>query len=348
MRKILHVILFTGLFAGCIMLLNKWLYFRDGSICSGDERVRTFYELPKDSVDVLVVGSSHIMCGINPVIFWEEEGICAYNLATRAQTLPFSYLYLKEALKTQSPRYVIMDAYSVMDEKEQYGLINNVDHLNMNMGSLPFSLEKALLIEENIPFRERIYYYFPFLRFHSRWKRALEVQPDNPDIFLGFCCGEDEATGPVSFEEPQISDGRERMPLEEVDIKYLEKIADLCRQEGIRLIFIKTPVNASLEQQGRFYKLGDILEGEEIPFVNYMDIYKETGFSYKEDFRDGTHLNSCGAEKITRHFLRFLKEYDLMQTGGSLKNKREDEGLSFWQQESEAYHSHLQKRRESL
>ena len=289
LKKIIYVILFAAFLFGGVILLNKWLCFKDGSICSGDERVRTFQSMPENSVDVLIVGSSHVMCGMNPVIFWEQEGITAYNLATRAQTLPFSYLYLKEALKTQSPRYVIMDAYSVMDEKEQYGLINNEDHFNMNMGSLPFSMGKAELIEKYIPFRERIYYYIPFLRFHSRWKRALEMQPDNPGIFLGFCCGEDETEENVSFEEPYSLGREERAPLEAVDLEYLERIIELCRKEEIPLIFIKTPVNASKEQMGRFNELGDILEKEGIPFVNYMELYRETDFSYREDFRDRTH-----------------------------------------------------------
>ena len=344
LKKTIYVILFAAFLFGGVILLNKWLCFKDGSICSGDERVKTFQSLPENSVDVLIVGSSHVMCGMNPVIFWEQEGITAYNLATRAQTLPFSYLYLKEALKTQSPRYVIMDAYSVMDEKEQYGLINNEDHFNMNMGSLPFSMGKAELIEKYIPFRERIYYYIPFLRFHSRWKRALEMQPDNPGIFLGFCCGEDETEENVSFEEPYSLGREERAPLEAVDLEYLERIIELCRKEEIPLIFIKTPVNASKEQMGRFNELGDILEKEGIPFVNYMELYRETDFSYREDFRDRTHLNSRGAEKITTHFLEFLKEYDLAQTGGSLKDHRNETGFDFWQQKSEAYHAHQRER----
>lgn len=344
MKRVLQGIIFAGLFLWCVSLLNEWLYFKDGSICSGDERVRTLEKLPEDSVDVLVVGSSHVMCGINPVIFWEEEGISAYNLATRAQTLPFSYLYLKEALKSQSPQYVIMDAYSVMDEKEQYGLINNEDHLNMNMGALPFSIEKAQLIRENIPFRERIYYYVPFLRFHSRWKRALEVQPDNEDIFLGFCCGEDETEEPVSFEEPELTDDLEKVSLEEIDLEYLDKIQELCQKNGIILIFVKTPVNATPDQQARFYELGRILEEKEIPFVNYMEIYEETGFAYSTDFRDRTHLNSRGAEKITTHFLEYLCEYDQSGASGNLVDHRGEEGYEFWQSECEAYHRHQQER----
>lgn len=344
MKRVLQVVLFLGLFLWCVSLLNKWLYFKDGSICSGDERIRTMEKLPEDSVDVLIVGSSHVMCGINPVIFWEEEGISAYNLATRAQTLPFSYLYLKEALKSQSPKYVIMDAYSVMDEKEQYGLINNEDHLNMNMGSLPFSTEKAQLIRENIPFRERIYYYVPFLRFHSRWKRALEIQPDNEDIFLGFCCGEDETEEPVSFEEPELMDDLEKVSLEEIDLEYLDKIHGLCREKGIVLIFVKTPVNADPEQQARFYELGRVLEEKGIPFVNYMEIYEETGFTYSTDFRDRTHLNSRGAEKITRHFLRYLCEYDRNNENKSLGDHRGEEGYEFWKSECEAFHRHQRER----
>ena len=344
LQGVCKVLLFFVLFAGFVLGLNRWLYFKDGSICSSDERVRTYQTLPKDSVDVLLVGSSHFMCGINPVILWEEEGISAYNLSTRAQTLPFTYLNLKEAFKTQSPEYVILDAYFVIDEKEQYGLINNEDHLNMNMSVLPFSLEKAKLIHNHIPFRERLHYYAPFVLYHSRWKRALEVQPDNPDIFLGFACGEDEAEEPVTFEEPEPLLHDQTMELDAIDYEYLDKIIRLCEENDAKIIVVKTPANLSKESIYRLERLDEVLSEKGIPYVNYLELYKETDFSYAADFRDATHLNSQGADKITRHFMNFLVDYKETETGAGFKDHRGDETYSFWEKESLAYHAHQRER----
>ena len=54
LKKIIYVILFAAFLFGGVILLNKWLCFKDGSICSGDERVRTFQSLPENSDRLLL------------------------------------------------------------------------------------------------------------------------------------------------------------------------------------------------------------------------------------------------------------------------------------------------------
>ena len=70
-----------------------------------------FYKLPEDSVEVLVLGSSHAYCGFNTGVLWREQGIPAYILAGSQQPMWNSYHCLIEALKYQKPSLVVLEGY---------------------------------------------------------------------------------------------------------------------------------------------------------------------------------------------------------------------------------------------
>ena len=70
-----------------------------------------FYRLPEDSVEVLVLGSSHAYCGFNTGVLWREQGIPAYILAGSQQPMWNSYHCLIEALKYQKPSLVVLEGY---------------------------------------------------------------------------------------------------------------------------------------------------------------------------------------------------------------------------------------------
>ena len=72
-----------------------------------------FYDLPENSVDVLVLGSSHAYQGINTAVLWKEFGYSAFNLCGAAQPIWNTYFYLEEALKTQTPKVIILDIYTL-------------------------------------------------------------------------------------------------------------------------------------------------------------------------------------------------------------------------------------------
>ena len=68
-----------------------------------------FYEMEKNTVDVLFLGSSHCYCGFSPQEFYDRCGIRSYNLGSSRQSTWLSYYWLREALKTQTPQAVVMD-----------------------------------------------------------------------------------------------------------------------------------------------------------------------------------------------------------------------------------------------
>ena len=98
-------ILILGIVLGYVNKVFKVKY------SDGIYSVTKFYELEDDTVDVLILGSSHAFENFNTGILWDEYGIASYILAGSLQPMWNTYYYLKEALKTQTPELIVLEGY---------------------------------------------------------------------------------------------------------------------------------------------------------------------------------------------------------------------------------------------
>ena len=76
-------------------------------------KVEGFYNEPKNSMDLLFFGSSHMYCSIDPVMLQEETGLTSYVFATQQQPLWITCHYMKEALKYQRPEKIFLEVHMV-------------------------------------------------------------------------------------------------------------------------------------------------------------------------------------------------------------------------------------------
>ncbi len=100
------------------MILNYMTLNRKSEGCI---QLADFYELDKNQVDVLCIGSSHVYYGINTCQLFEDYGIASYLLASPGQPVWISYYLLEEALKTQYPRLVVLDIGTLYRKEEDFG-----------------------------------------------------------------------------------------------------------------------------------------------------------------------------------------------------------------------------------
>lgn len=80
-----------------------------------------FYNEKRNTLDVLAFGSSHAYASINPIEIWDKTGIQSYVLATSNQPIWITYYYMKEALKFQKPKVMILDVHMIVDYDKEYG-----------------------------------------------------------------------------------------------------------------------------------------------------------------------------------------------------------------------------------
>lgn len=53
----------------------------------GINQVEGMYWQPEDSIDVVMMGTSHVHCGINTALLWERYGIASYDYSGAEQPL---------------------------------------------------------------------------------------------------------------------------------------------------------------------------------------------------------------------------------------------------------------------
>ena len=80
--------------------------------------------------------------------------------------------------------------------------------------------------------------------------------------------------------------------------EYLNKIIDLSKKEGFKLIFTNTPhdynktsrANSWVTEPAKmFNKIAEIAKENKIPFINYNNMLDELGFDFKNDMVNTGH-----------------------------------------------------------
>ena len=76
------------------------------------------YLQPRNTADVLVVGTSVAYSGVNTNVLWREYGLACYNLCSAEIPYWASYYQLREALRYQKPKLILLDAKPAVYSRE--------------------------------------------------------------------------------------------------------------------------------------------------------------------------------------------------------------------------------------
>jgi len=267
-------------------------------------KIGGFYNEPKNSFDVMYFGSSHMYCSIDPQTVEEQTGLHSYVLATQEQPIWISYYYMKEALKTQSPKAIVLEVNMMMEDKK----FPKEGTLYSAMDPIPLSKNKIDMVLASAPKGERRNYIFNIMKYHGRWEE-LNLE-DYKRTYQKKC---DPYQGYVRLEQIVPIESRDDLsgvteigePLPKT-MQYLEKIYELANKEGIILVFLKTPSNATREEQMFYNAAWKFAEEHTIAYIDYNQKYEELGLNLNEDFCDRRHLNFRGAQKLTPNFSAYL------------------------------------------
>lgn len=269
--------------------------------------LKKFYELEENQVDVLVLGSSHAFVDINPAILWGEYGIASYDLGGAQQPLWNTYYYFKEALRTQNPRLIILEAYTTTfaDEynidsiiiKNTYGLKPSADKIKAVRISSPKEKQKEFLLE--------------FTQYHTRYKELtvadfVKNQGNNLyEDWKGFCCN----MGTVPFEKPDVSGITGIREMSEKTEEYYVKILRLANKNSIPILVIVSPyAEITTNDQCIYNRVAEIAKEEGALFYNFNNDYDEMNLDFTMDMADVSHLNYIGNQKFTKYLGKFLNE----------------------------------------
>ena len=289
----------------------------------GSSQCAAMYAQPRDTIDVVMMGSSHMHCDVNPAILWEEYGIAAYDYSAAEQPMWLTYYYLKEFCKYQSPKVVVLDLYS----PAKYGDSFDPAWIGENLYNIRFSFNKLKMISEACT-AEQINSYFPsFFGYHWRYPDLEEDDlyiATHPDYYIDF-------KGFTPFYNVTASKGpalgvldAKRMP--ERSEEYLNKIIEYTKDKGIELFLVVNPYPSTKEQEMVYNSIQDMARKKGISYRNFNYDGEEMGLDYTSDYNDESHLNYDGSCKFTSFLGRTLKD------SFEIPDRRGDNRYSSWEE----------------
>ncbi len=335
-RKLFLFIIKSLLFCGLIIPSAVWLgnTYKQASKENeinryNKQRFDEFYK--NDSqYDLIFIGSSHAYCSFDPKIFDERLGTNSYNMGMPLQLPASTYYELREILSYQDPKTVIMEAYwGVMEQDFQ---INQVTQLFQVLDN---DALKEEYIEKVFPFSEKIKYSVDALKYQSDYFAYKSDEYDEKlrkMLDLQKPAGEYHTTGSESYgDKGFVYCDYELLPGEydrtnqfrnldgksfefsDEQLFYLDKISTLCREKGVKLIFVTAPIAPVSMDYIKNYdsinqKISDFCKEKGIPYFDYNIINREENLFGNENFRDDAHLNYSGVEIMDNHFIDLLEQ----------------------------------------
>lgn len=306
----LRTALFLVLFCVSFYIVDKTLQFKYDD---GVTPMEDFYTYPDDSIDVILLGSSHLGVNIDTTILSNQFGIASYKLWGSVQPIWNSYHNLVEALKTQHPKVVVLEALGLVHDTEYYGYVNAVK----NTMGLKWSKNKVDAIFASYEPGDVENAFFPMAQYHSRYAELTDADfsyyfwehpqsEHNTQNWNAIC--------PMG--EP--SETTEKLALGEKQLTYFKKIKYLCDKNNIPLVVLTAPYTIPDEERARLNTANEMLTEEGIAQLDCLTNYKDYGIDFETDFGDTAgHLNSAGCAKLSAALGEYLKEnYDLPDRTG--------------------------------
>ncbi|MBO4815546.1 MAG: hypothetical protein J5507_01045 [Clostridia bacterium] len=307
MKKFIEYIIAVLLF---ILIFDKitLLMVRKGNGYGTD--VLNFYKQEKNSINVLVLGSSHAYSSFNPYLIEEQTGLITYDFCTQQQPIWITYYYLKEALKYQTPKYLILEVHMAVANNEDY----SEEQVNRDaIDKMKFSLNKINAIRTSVQnINDQISYYFSIIKYHSRYKEINEN--DKKTAFSGYTINNKGYIGLPKTDYKCDYKNYENEEIEKIHDKsedYLKRIIKLSKENNIKLILVKTPAVYSENEYKKLNYINKIAVENDIMFLNYIKNIEALYLDFNNDFYDKGHLNKLGSEKFTKKFIEDAKMEDI-------------------------------------
>ena len=360
----IFILIFLMLLAGTTYCLRT----------SGDVKniFNGFYAEKKDTIDVVMIGSSPVYPFYASPKVYEDTGITVYPLSSHVQRPSAALPLIKEAEKYQSPDLYVfeMRMYTMEDGRMQ----ENMAYSRGVTDNLKYSLNRISAINRLIPSKseqlealgdsvnegmteddleERYTYYFDIFKYHSNWRSISDINQIK-SIFgarksplKGFVINDgvealadaDRECSLTKIEEIAESGEELQMPAEQEERLY--ELMDYLKENDLNAIFIVSPYNVSEDAMKMYNYMGRIIEENGYIFDNMNSEYDEMGIDFETDYYDGGgHVNLSGALKCTERLEELLSEYQ-ETSGNILEDHRGDAKYESYEEAAELLNSYF-------
>lgn len=296
-----------------ILMLSSALWYTNEVLrikrTDGVTTMQGLYAQKDNTVDVLLLGSSHAGMNLDASVLWSEYGIASYCPWGSIQPFWNSYYSLIEALKTQNPKVVVLDVYAAT---MQFEYSDDARQATNTVG-MRFSANKISAVQASAPKERWADLLLGLPIYHERYTELTE------NDFKHFPWSKEQINqkgtdcryGHGNFQLCDVSGITEQTPLYVKEEQYLRQIIEYCNSLNLPLVLITTPTVEREREQPYYNSVASIANEYGIEFYNFNLMDQQSGFCADDYWEDG-HVNTDGARKITSLLGKLLKEkYDI-------------------------------------
>lgn len=298
-------VLILALFIGLLCLLTRLLQPKYMDDLTEGSMISQYYRYAGGH-DVIFIGDCEVYANFTPMELYREAGITAYVRGTPQQLIWQSYYVLRDTLRYETPRAVVLNVNAM-----RYDAPVSEEYNRLTIDGMRWSMDKVGIIQASMTEDEDfLSYVFPILRYHARFDKLTEedftylfqVKDTTWNGHLINQAVNPMGTLPVKKPLPSYT-------FSDVCYDYLDKIRTLCAENGIELILIKAPSAYPYWYDEYDVQMEDYAEKYGLSFYNCLDYVGTVGISYETDTYDGgLHMNLAGATKLSRWFAGVLAE----------------------------------------
>lgn len=305
LRAVTFCILLGFLFYKCYGILGYYDNIHSKTV------FQQFYNLPKNSVDVIWLGPSSTQEFIIPTVMYEETGLALYSLSVGNEPFMAAEYLIKEAEKTQNPEVYLVDIRHLSQTIRNDSLIRRItDNMKWSQNRIKAInyMTKNLDTYSNSNVTDaKLDYYFSFNKYHTRWSELHKEDFGYDDnSFFGYfirtiCHKFDEDTIKSRFNTASI-------PISYENMNYLNDFLNFCDIFNKTVIFTRTPHCLEEELFGQYNYIQNVIEKRGYEVWNFNENVDEIGIDYSTDFCDPMHTNVYGAQKVSSYAAKKLME----------------------------------------
>ncbi len=307
--KKFNIILIIICFLILFIFLNKLVAPKYQTDLVEGHMISEYYKEEKNH-EVIFIGDCEVYANFSPMVMYQDYGITSYVRGTSQQLIWQSYGILKETLKYEIPKVVVLNVNSLRYSEPVSEAYNHLTLDKMKWSKEKLDIIKASMLEEESIFD----YIFPIVRYHSRFSKLTKEDinnmfTDNNVTYNGYLMNKNIKGVTTLPTKKKLA----TYTFKDNVVSYLDKIKDLCKENNIKLVLIKAPSVYPYWYDEYNNQIIEYANKYDLDFYNLLEKADEIGIDYSHDTYDGgLHLNLYGAEKLSTYFGDILKNnYDL-------------------------------------
>ncbi len=309
--KLLSIILALAV---CVGLLQEYVLIHADH---NRERVKGFYLEDKDSLDVVIIGSSEVYSGYSAGYVYQQHGITSYPYAIQSNSIKNLKSQIQEVIENQHPQLLVVELNGATYPDDEQ--IDKDANFRNYVDNMPFNQNKIDLVSREAT-SDQIEYYLPIVKYHSVWNdfpkgfgwafTNIQDQLRGYNLLKGMKNKTAIYVPNEKVYNDELSTITERNKISEKAESYLREALEYCKSENIdNVVFTRFPHVVVKKWLKRYYRnntVSDIVAEYGYDYLNFERDFTETGLDVNTDFYNTDHLNVYGQKKFTDYFINIL------------------------------------------